>query len=176
MFDGDRETAFAELFRGCYRQLFVYVHALVRNYTDTEDVVQQASLVLWRKFDEYQPGTSFIAWACSVARFEALNFLKQRRRQQAHFSAAFQLRLASIMAGTPPQNMNLRAAALENCVRKLPEGQRELLRRCFGGRQSVAEVAREIGRTTHSVYSSLRNIRNRLLECVDQSVAGSAEE
>ena len=71
--------------------------------------------------------------------------------------------------------MNLRAAALEDCVQKLPEQQRELLRRCFGGRQSVAEVARDIGRTTHSVYSSLRNIRNKLLECVDQSVAEEAE-
>ena len=59
MLDDDREIAFAELFRDCYRQLFVYVHALVRNYTDAEDVVQQASLVLWRKFDEYRARHEF---------------------------------------------------------------------------------------------------------------------
>jgi RNA polymerase sigma-70 factor, ECF subfamily len=176
MIERDRETAFAELFRDCYRQLFVYVHALVRNYTDAEDVVQQASLVLWRKFDEYQSGTNFVAWACSVARFEALNFLKQRRRRQAHFSEVFQLRLASVMAGIPAQEMDLRAAALDDCVRKLPEDQRELLRRCFGGTHSVAEVAQEIGRTTHSVYSSLRNIRSKLLACVDQSAAEGVEK
>jgi len=170
MVDGDREIAFAEMFRNCYRQVFAYVHVLVRNYTDAEDVVQQTSLVLWRKFDEYEPGTSFVAWACSVARFEALNFLKRRRRRQSHFSELFQLRLAATLAEIPPDEVNARAAALADCVKKLPEGQRELLRRCFGGRQSVAEIAREIGRTTHSIYSSLRNIRGKLLACVDQSV------
>ncbi len=173
MADADRESEFARLFQDCYRQLFAYVHVLVRNYTDAEDVVQQTSVVLWRKFDEYQPGTSFAAWACGVGRFEALNFLKQRRRYHARFSEAFQLRLAEAMAGVAPAEVNQRAEALEDCVKQLPESQRDLLRRCFGGSESVADAARQLGRTTHSVYSSLRNIRQKLLECVDQSTTES---
>ena len=175
MADVDRESAFADLFQECYRQLLAYVHVLVRNYTDAEDVVQQTSVVLWRKFDEYRPGTSFAAWACGVARFEALNFLKQRRRYHARFSEAFQLKLAEAMAGVAVAEVNQRAAALEDCVEQLPESQRDLLRRCFGGSESVADVARQLGRTTHSVYSSLRNIRHKLLECVDQSTAETDE-
>ena len=124
MADADRETEFARLFRDCYRQLLAYVHMLVRNYTDAEDVVQQTSLVLWRKFGEYEPGTSFAAWACGVARFEALNFLKQRRRYHARFSEAFQLKLAEAMAGVAAAEVNQRADALEDCVEKLPESQR----------------------------------------------------
>jgi RNA polymerase sigma-70 factor (ECF subfamily) len=173
MADADRESEFARLFQDCHRQLFAYVHVLVRNYTDAEDVVQQTSLVLWRKFGEYQPGTSFVAWACGVGRFEALNFLKRRRRYQARFSEAFQLRLAEAMAGVAPAEVNQRAEALEDCVKQLPESQRDLLRRCFGGSESVADVARQLGRTTHSVHSSLRNIRQKLLDCVDQSTAES---
>ena len=167
----DRETCFTSLLREHYRRLFAYVYAIVRSYPDVEDVLQQVSLVLWKKFDAYQSGTDFFTWACSVARLEALRFLRQQRRYRAHFSEAFQLRLAATMAGITTEAVNARVGALEDCVENLPEPQRDLLQQCFGGTKTVATVARETGRTTHSIYSSLRNIRNKLLECVDQSVS-----
>lgn len=171
MSQSDREIRFMKLFEEHYRQLFGYVYMLVRNYTDAEDVVQQTSIILWKKFDTYRPDSSFFTWACGAARFEALKYLRRQRRYRAHFSKAFQLRLAATMAGVRPDVVSDRALALEDCVKKLPESQQELIWQCFGGLKSVAEIAQETGRTTHSIYSSLRNIRNKLFECVDQSVS-----
>lgn len=171
MDEADRETLFATLFRDSYRRIFAYVHVLVGNYADAEDVVQQTSIILWRKFSEFEAGTNFAVWACNVARFEALNYLKRRRRYNARFSEAFQLKLAETMADVAGVEVNRRVAALEDCVKELPDGQRDLLRRCFGGVESVADVARQLGRSTHSVYSSLRNIRHKLFECVDRTTA-----
>jgi RNA polymerase sigma-70 factor, ECF subfamily len=99
MSDHDQETRFSSLLRQHYRRLFAYVYAIVRSYPDAEDVLQQASLVLWEKFDDYQPETDFFNWACRVARLEAMRLLRQQRRYRAHFSEAFQLRLAAAMAG-----------------------------------------------------------------------------
>lgn len=169
----EREILFSDLFREHYRQLFSGVYALVRNYTDAEDVMQQASLVMWSKFGEYRQDTNFVGWAFRVARFEALNFLKRQRRYRKHFSEAFQLRLATALAGVRVETVDLRSYQLEKCVDKLPENQRQLLRLCYGGDAAVADIASDMGRTTHSVYSSLRNIREKLLDCVD---AGVAEE
>lgn len=165
-----------ETFQRHYRQLFGYVYTLVRNYTDAEDVLQQTSIVLWRKFDEYQPNTNFFSWACSTARFEAMKFLRHDRRYRAHFSEAFQLRLAAAMANLQPEIVTARALALEDCVQELPENQRGLLLQCFGGMKSVAAVAQETGRSTHSIYSSLRNIRGKLLDCIDRSVFHGIEK
>jgi RNA polymerase sigma-70 factor (ECF subfamily) len=165
-----RESQFAELLERHHRQVFGYIHTLLRNFDDAEDVFQQTSLTLWEKFDEYQPSTSFATWACTVARFKALNFVTQHRRYQAHFSEAFQLRLAVIQASIPPTEIDSRTAALDDCVERLPPNQRDLVRRCFGGAKSVGDIAEELGRTSHSLYSSLRNIRKKLLDCVDQTV------
>jgi RNA polymerase sigma-70 factor (ECF subfamily) len=172
MTQSNQELCFAELFQEHYRQLFGYVYAIIRNYTDAEDVVQQTSLILWKKFDSYQPNTNFFAWACGTARFEALKFLRGQRRYRAHFSEAFQLKLATAMTGIRPEVISIRAEALEDCVQHLPENQKTLLHQCLGGTKSVAVVAQETGRSTHSIYSSLRNIRHKLLDCVDQSVPG----
>jgi len=160
-----------ELFREHYSQLFGYVLTIVRNSADAEDVVQQASLILWKKFDEYRPNTNFFGWACVTARFEAMKYLRRERRYRAHFSEAFQLKLAETMAGIRPEVVTSRDLALHDCVQRLPDKQRELILRCFSDSKNVAIVARETGRTTHSIYSSLRNIRSKLLDCVDQSVA-----
>jgi RNA polymerase sigma-70 factor (ECF subfamily) len=176
MAQSDRELRFMDLFQEHYRQLFGYVYTLLRNYTDAEDVVQQTGVVLWKKFDEYRPNTNFFTWACGAARLEALMFLRQQRRYRAHFSEAFQLKLAETMAGIRPQVANDRAQSLDDCIQTLPENQQKLLLQCFGGGKTVATVAEEVGRTTHSIYSSLRNIRNKLLECIDRSVFQSAKK
>jgi RNA polymerase sigma-70 factor (ECF subfamily) len=172
----DRESRFAEQLCRHHRRLFGYIYTLLRNFDDAEDVFQQTSLTLWEKFDEYQAGTNFAAWACAIAHFKSHNFLTQHRRYQSHFSEAFQLRLAAIQAAIPVKELDMRTAALEDCVEKLPARQRELVRRCFGGAQTVRELARGLGRTTHSLYSSLRNIRKKLLDCVDQVVVERGEK
>ena len=104
----DRENRFTEQLRRNHRQLFGYIYGLLRNYGDAQDVFQQTSLTLWEKFDEYRPGTSFASWACSIARFKALNFLRRHRRYVAHFSEAFQQKLAAIQAAVPAEEINAR--------------------------------------------------------------------
>ena len=57
-------------------QLFGYIYSLVRDLDDADDLFQQTSLVLWDKFDLFDPSRSFVGWACGVARYEVLNFLR----------------------------------------------------------------------------------------------------
>ncbi len=45
--------------------------------------------MLWEKFDQYQPGTEFRAWACRIAHFKALKFCKDRKRAPRTFSEVF---------------------------------------------------------------------------------------
>src|SRR6266404_5220948 len=82
----DMRVEFAARLRDHQTQLFGYIYSLVRNLDDADDLFQQTSLVLWDKFDHFDPGKSFIAWACGVARFEVSNFLRSRSRQRLHFS------------------------------------------------------------------------------------------
>ena len=67
----DRDRRFTEQLQRHHRRLYGYVFTLLRNHQDAQDVFQQTSLVLWEKFDEFQPDTNFLTWACTVARFKA---------------------------------------------------------------------------------------------------------
>src|SRR4051794_41944074 len=49
------------------RQIFSYIYVLVPNRPDAEDLLQETSLVICEKFNEFREGTDFVAWACQIA-------------------------------------------------------------------------------------------------------------
>src|SRR5207247_5016652 len=65
-----------------------FVYAIVHDPHLTEDILQEVSIVLWSKFSEYQPGTSFGAWSRSVAYREILAARRNESRARRHFDDA----------------------------------------------------------------------------------------
>src|SRR5689334_17876152 len=56
----DIKLGFAALLRQHQNQLFGYIYSLVRDLDDADDLFQQTSLVLWDKFDLFDPSRSFV--------------------------------------------------------------------------------------------------------------------
>ena len=52
--DPQQYERFVSLFAQVHDNLFAYVYSLLPHRSDAEDVFQQTSLVLWRKFGEFQ--------------------------------------------------------------------------------------------------------------------------
>src|SRR6184192_1910905 len=49
------------------RQIFSYIYVLVPDRNDAEDLLQETSLVICEKFNQFEDGTDFVAWACQIA-------------------------------------------------------------------------------------------------------------
>ena len=54
---------FVGLLMGSQQRVFSYILTLLPNVADAQDVLQETSIVLWRRLAEYEPGTDFTAWA-----------------------------------------------------------------------------------------------------------------
>src|SRR5205823_4961777 len=122
---------FARLLRQHQSRLFGYIHSLVHDFNDADDLFQQTSLILWKKFDDYDRTRSFFAWACGVAWLQVCNFLRKRRRERAHFSDELNLLLVEAHAEVTDAELEDRRDALARCVEKLPQQDRELLDQCY---------------------------------------------
>jgi RNA polymerase sigma-70 factor, ECF subfamily len=134
---------------------------------DVEDVYQQACMVMWRKFDTYQPGTPFVKWACSVAYLEVKKHISQQRRA-TRFSKEFVDGFVTWENALPAESGNLGIQALYVCMERLSAGDRRLLQLRYWDRKTVVEIAAELGRTPQSVSNTLGRIRTQLMECVKQ--------
>ena len=168
--EGDR-LDYASLLRQHQTQLFGYIYSLVRDLDDADDLFQQTSLVLWDKFDQFDCSKSFINWACGVARYEVLNFLRSRSRKRLYFSDELNLALVEAHESLEQERLEERRSALAGCMKKLRQKDRELLEACYERSACLPEVARAWGRSTHSVHNSLRRIRRVLFECVQRGLA-----
>jgi RNA polymerase sigma-70 factor, ECF subfamily len=150
--------------------LFGYLWAMVRDANDAEDLYQQTSIVLWKKFGEYRDGTSFFSWALAAARYEILNFLRVRKRRR-QFSAELNARLSEVFDDLNTDLLQVRLDALRDCKEKLGENDRRLLDACYGNTLTFRETAIQLGKSPKSVYDSLRRIRGVLMECIKDRLA-----
>ncbi len=64
----------------CQDRVYTYTRTLLPNAENARDVLQETNIVLWRKRNEFKPGTDFVAWACKVAYYQALSFLRDAGR------------------------------------------------------------------------------------------------
>lgn len=146
-----------------------FVRPLVPTWNDLDDVVQQTCVVLWRKYDQFEPGTDFLSWACTVARFEVLKYRRTRARDRHVFGEE----LISLLADEGVQETARRERerrALDSCIEQLHPRHRELIRRCYSG-MSIQDVAGSLGRSATSLYKALKRIRQALLDCIERSLA-----
>jgi DNA-directed RNA polymerase specialized sigma24 family protein len=59
---------FARLLTATHRRLYAFILALAANPADADDIMQETRGVLWRKLNDFEPGTDFASWAMAVAR------------------------------------------------------------------------------------------------------------
>lgn len=176
--DGDldqKAEAFARLLGRCQRKVFLYVLGLIHNAADAEEVQQETNVILWRKFDEYKPGTSFESWACRVAYFEVLKYREKAARHRRVFSAELVETLAD-EAEKFADEFDDRRDALEGCLTRLRDVDRALVLRRYQPGVSTRKLAESMGRSVQGTRKSLHRIRMTLLECIQRKLAAEGRQ
>ncbi|WP_113959120.1 sigma-70 family RNA polymerase sigma factor [Roseimicrobium gellanilyticum] len=166
----ERQEEFVLLLNGAHALLLRYVMSLVGNRHDAEDVLQRASVSMWRRFGMFEPGTDFIAWATTVAFYEVRNFQRVTGRSRLAFDDELMQTLAAERA-VQVRQWSVRAEALEVCVEKLDPASRDLVEAIYTQGQAADAVARQQGRAAQTIYNKLNFIRRVLAECVQRRMA-----
>lgn len=150
-------------------QLMGFLCAITPNYQDAEDLLQQTVLTMWQKFSDFEPGTSFTAWGCRIARYKAMNLMQSRRVTPLDDDVLDLLLVAQ--SEQEPEQRQARRRALAGCLKKLPEKDRTLVELAYTDGRTIKELAVEIGRSAGGVYNSLARIRGSLFGCIQAALA-----
>lgn len=161
------------LLNGAHALLLRYVMSLLANRHDAEDVLQRASVVMWRRFHTFEPGSDFIAWATTVVFYEARNFQRMTGRSRLEFDDDLMQTLAAERAQQVRQ-WSPRMEALEACVEKLDPASRDLVDSIYLKGVEVGDLARQLSRAPQTLYNKLNFIRRVLAECVQRQMAEAA--
>ena len=165
-----RHNLFAELVNRHQSELYGYIYAVVRNWGDTDDLYQSVCLILWKKFDSFQPGTSFFAWARQTAKIEISSFLR-RRRLPSYASENLMNILTEIAEEPQEEGAEAYLVALQRCREKLNATDDQLLQLRYVEDLTTVEIADRLQRLRPSVSRSLIRIRRWLFECIENELA-----
>ena len=171
----ERSAEFVQLFVQYQRRIHAFIVTLLPNLADAEDVLQETSITAWQKFDDFQPGTNFVRWVCTIARLKVLKFRREQKPGRLLFSDA-------LLEGLADQQMSQSDAwedwnqALADCMAKLRLGDRELFLRCSRSDTTAKQVASQMGRPANTVYKAINRVRKVLIECVQRAVSRGGHE
>lgn len=161
---------FLRLFLRHEPELRAYVRACLPRPADVDEVMQEVSLVAWRKFATLADRDHFASWTCLIARFEILKFRRKYARDRLVLDDA----TIELLAGEGADEMPLRQhqmEALDECVQKLSSDRRQLVLAAYSSETTIKVLAERLGRTDNSLYQLLARIRLELLKCVEHSIA-----
>jgi len=161
------DAEFLDLLSSHERPLAACVHALVPNWQDAEEVLQETRVTLWQQFADFRPGSDFLAWARTVARYVARTHSRQSGRNRRLLSDDVAESLIQEME-RPPAIDDRRHAALADCTKQLEKDARQMLRRFYGDGEKIKRIAVELGRSLQGTYMALSRIRRALLACIEQ--------
>jgi len=161
--------AFIRLMTDAQFALFSYVLLLVGDSTDARDVLQDANVVILRDAAHFKPGTSFIAWAKTLAYYQVLTYRKKRSRDRLVFDDEVFQRLTENLAVRKEQSSR-RLDAVNRCIKKLTEAQQALITAKYFERLSIVEIAARFGYSQAAAVSLLYRIRHVLGVCVQSAL------
>lgn len=171
--DSEPYERFLHQFTRDRERIFAFVCSLVPRHADAEDVFQQCSLILWRKFGEFQQGQSFLAWACGVAQFEVCNHLRTAGRSRLRFDDDLVRQLA-VRRMESLTHYDERLLALRTCLRSLTDEQQQLIDAAYGTDGTIKRLAEQTGSAVQTLYNRLGKLRRQLLECVRGKLASQS--
>ena len=161
---------FVSLFTRNEPALRAFIRSLLPSWDDAVEVMQNTSLVLWRKFDTFDQKTEFLKWAFVVARFEVLKYRRTIARDRHVFDEDLVQRLAE-EAADESDVLEAERKALGSCLAKLPDQQRELVESAYAPGMKIKVLAKQIGKSATALYKSLNRTRQQLLNCIERSLA-----
>ena len=161
--------AFLRQFAAHEAALRTYVRRLVPTRHDAADVMQEVALVLWKKFGELDRPENFRRWAFGVARYETLSWVRDKARGR-RVLADDVLDTISQESATIDEQLQTQRDALEDCLDRLPAGERTLVLRAYMPGVQIKDLAAQSGRTVQAFYQWLHRIRVRLIDCTRRTM------
>lgn len=166
----DDHALFMQLYTANQHRVLGYLLTLTGDRNVAEDLLQEAAVTLFTKFNEFEQGTDFAAWACQVAYWKVMNYRRSVARSKTFLSDELVERIADRTVEVGPM-LDARRKALDACLKRLDDRDRAFLMARYQPDGSVALAAQIAGRTTAAAYKALTRLRRALRDCASLQLA-----
>lgn len=155
----------------CREELVTYARALLGNYAAAEDAVQEAMLVVVGKHDQFEEGTSVLAWCRSIVRIEVLRAKQRHQRERTlaqrvlddSIDAAFE----EFQSSRTSHERELRRDALAQCIEQISDRSKRVLEARFVEELAYPQIGQRLSMSIEAVRKALFRVKKQVRSCVE---------
>lgn len=159
---------FSMLMREHHLDLLVYGRAIVRDHQAAQDVVQDALVSAWRKFDDFDEEKDFGAWLRGIIRNKCKDWFRKMQRDPIPDIKLVEMEIdltawqSGIAAGTGI------FATVENCLSRLPDNLQDSVQAFYFENKDGAEAASSLNISPANLRKRLERARSLLHDCISK--------
>lgn len=165
----DQTDLFFQFFMSCQKNLYAFILASVHNYNDADDILQDTAAVMWRKFDEFDKDTSFVAWGVSISKNLIKKYYSERKRMRVQFDAVLTQKISERMEKSVDQFAS-RQESLKICSKKLNDVGRAMIDMRYSKGMTIKAIANHLNRSVHGMYKAMARLQDSLQECIKKEL------
>ena len=163
--DVNQSEEFIELITSFQGRLYGFILSMLGDPDQANDVLQETNIILWKKSNEFTPGTSFKAWSFRVASFQVMAYRQKKIRDRLIFDDSFFSDLMS-EAQEMDNQFEAKQKTLASCMQKLNSRHRDLIDKRYCHGFSVKKIAEDLQQTANAITQTLFRARKNLIDCV----------
>jgi len=148
-------------------RLYWLIRRMLVHHNDTEDVMQNTFLKVWKNIDKYRGDAELYTWLYRIAVNESLAFLNQKKKQQFNLSdygevLSSQLESDTYFDGTEAQKH------LQKAILKLPDQQRLVFNLRYYDDMKYQDMAKILDRSEGALKANYHHAVKKVEEYFKQ--------
>ena len=160
------DARFLSVFMPELVRLKAFLRSNVHRQSDADDLLQEISLVVWRRFEHYDPQRPFRPWLFGVARNVLREYMRKRDGRVLMFDETIHAEMERVVCDDRSEDRE----AMRLCIAKLDELSQQLLRWRYDDNLPLEELTDRTGKSVKAVSKTLGRIRVLLGECIRRQV------
>jgi RNA polymerase sigma-70 factor, ECF subfamily len=160
------QPAFEEVYDRMAGPVLGMVRGVLRDLAQSEEVMQEVLLELWRTASRFDPGKgSALSWVMTMAHRRAVDRVRSEQKavEREFRAATAQVDFDDV---TETVEATLDRERVRHCLRSLTDLQRESVTLAYYGSYSYSEVAGLLGVAVGTVKTRMRDGLIRLRDCL----------
>lgn len=153
----NRKLGIEELYKNYSKLVFGVIYSILKNTDETEDVLQNVFIKIFKLDNEKLPTKSHLSWLYSVAKNETINYIKKHSKEK-NFENLYE-----ISDNDTEIEKVLDKEYFNNLIKNLPQKQQEILSLKIVSNLSFKEIANILNMKIPAVqwhyYKSLNTIK-----------------
>ncbi|MES2545767.1 MAG: RNA polymerase sigma factor [Bacteroidota bacterium] len=149
-----QNEAFQKLLTDYQRPLYNHIRNIVMNHDDTDDVLQNTFIKIFRYLKTFKGDSKLFSWMYRIATNEAITFINQKAKRNGISNEAMQSKLVENLVADTHFDGNTIQLKLQKAIAILPEKQQLVFKMRYFEEIKYEEMSEILGTTVGALKAS----------------------